>query len=56
MDLLKQEASLFSYASEDPLIDYISGGQKLFKQMMDGINRQFLSALFTRLEQQGLLK
>ncbi|MDR3642169.1 MAG: preprotein translocase subunit SecA [Candidatus Doudnabacteria bacterium] len=56
MDVLKQESSLFSYASEDPLVDFISDGQILFKHMMDNINRQFLSALFTRLEQEGLLE
>jgi len=53
MDVLKEEANLFSYASEDPLIDYILESRKLFEHMQSEIRRQFLSAIFLRLKQQG---
>lgn len=56
MDVLKEEASLFSYASEDPLIDYILESKKLFAQTQSEIKRQFLAALFLRLDQQGKIK
>ncbi|MDE2312495.1 MAG: preprotein translocase subunit SecA, partial [Patescibacteria group bacterium] len=35
METLKEEASLFSYASQDPLIEYILEGKKLFAEMLD---------------------
>ncbi len=53
MDVLKEEANLFSYASEDPLIDYIKESRHLFEQMQSEVNRQFLMAIFLRLKQQG---
>jgi len=53
MDVLKEEANLFSYASQDPLIDFILEGRKLFQQSQSAIKRQLLSAIFLRLEQQG---
>ncbi|MBI5530308.1 MAG: preprotein translocase subunit SecA [Candidatus Doudnabacteria bacterium] len=55
MDLLKQEANLFSYASEDPLIDYILESAKLFENMQKQIKRQFLTNIFLHLQQQGLI-
>ncbi len=55
MDILKEEANLFSYASPEPLIDFILEGKKLFGHMQSETRRQFLSAVFTRLEQQGML-
>jgi preprotein translocase subunit SecA len=56
MDVLKEGANLFSYASPDPLIDYVLEGKKLFLQMQSQIKRQFLSSIFTYLEQKGLIK
>ncbi len=56
MDVLKQEAGLFSYASEDPLIEYILEGRKLFESLKSDIKRQFLSSIFLHLEQKGLLE
>lgn len=56
MDVLKEEANLFSYASPDPLIDYILESKKLFSQMQVETKRQFLTAIFLRLDQQGLLE
>ena len=56
MDVLKEEAGLFSYASEDPLIDYILEGRKLFEAMKMDIKRQFLTSIFLHLEQKGLLE
>ncbi len=54
-EVLKEEAGLFSYASEDPLIDYISESQKLFSEMFINAKKQFLSTIFKRLNQQGSL-
>jgi len=56
MDVLKEEAGLFSYASEDPLIDYILEARKLFEELKSDVKRQFLSAIFLHLEQKGLLE
>ena len=53
MDILKEGANLFSYASQDPLIDYIKEGAKLFQHMESNLKRQFLTAIFTLLEQRG---
>ena len=53
MDVLKEEANLFSYASPDPLIDYILESRRLFEQMQSEVKRQFLMAIFLRLKQQG---
>ncbi len=55
MDILKQEAGLFSYASVDPLIDFIHDGGKLYENMHETIRRQFLRAIFLYLSKQGLL-
>lgn len=55
MDMLKEEANLFSYASPDPLIDYILESKKLFGQAIIDIKRQFLTAIFLHLDQKGLL-
>ncbi len=55
MDILKEEANLFSYASEDPLLDYIRDSRDLFAEMGKNIQRQFLQAIFLRLNQQGKL-
>jgi preprotein translocase subunit SecA len=46
MDVLKEESGLFSYANEDPLIDFISQGGQLYAQMQQKLRRQFLKALF----------
>ncbi len=54
MEVLKEEASLFSYASEDPLVDYILEANKLFGHMRDEINRQFCKSIFLYLNQHGL--
>ncbi len=56
MEILKEEASLLSYASEDPLIDYILEAKTLFENLQLEIKKQFLSAIFLRLNQQGMLK
>ncbi len=55
MDVLKEEANLFSYASEDPLIDFILESRRLFEHMQREIKEQFLSAIFLRLKQQGMI-
>jgi len=49
MDLLKEEAGLFSYATQDPLVDFILEGRKLFEQMSEDIQKQFLQTIFTRI-------
>jgi len=56
MDVLKEEAGLFSYASEDPLIDYILEARKLFDALKLDIKRQFLISIFLHLEQKGMLE
>ncbi len=56
IDVLKEEANLFSYANEDPLIDYILEAKKLFLAMQSDIKKQFISAIFLRLKQQGMLE
>lgn len=56
MDVLKEGANLFSYASPDPLIDYVREGKKLFGHMQEQMKQQFLTAIFTHLEQKGLLE
>ena len=56
MDVLKEEAGLFSYASEDPLIDFILESQKLFADMEKNIKKQFFRAVFLCLKQQGLME
>jgi len=56
MDSLKEEAGLFSYASEDPLIDYVLDARKLFEALKLDIKKQFLTAIFLHLEQKGLLE
>ncbi len=54
MDVLKEEASLFSYASQDPLIDYILEANKLFDHMQQDIKTQLVKAIFIYLNQHGL--
>lgn len=56
MDVLKEEANLFSYASEDPLIDFILDGKKMFERMLADLKENFLKIIFLRLEQKGELK
>jgi len=56
MDVLKEEANLFTYASPDPLIDFINEGRTLYIETCKNIERQFLNYLFLYLSQQGLLK
>lgn len=55
METLKEESSLFSYASQDPLIDYILEGQKLFNHMLEGVEKEFCTLIFKRLSQKSLL-
>ncbi len=55
MDVLKEEANLFSYASVDPLIDYILESKNLFDHMQADVKKQFLTAIFSSLAQRGLL-
>lgn len=55
MDVLKEESSLFSYASQDPLIEYILESRKLFSETQSAIQRQFLSSLFLYLDQKKLI-
>ncbi len=55
MDMLKEEANLFSYASPDPLIDYILESKKLFQQSILETKKQFLTSIFLLLDQKGLL-
>ena len=56
MDVLKEEANLFSYASTDPLIDFILESRKLFKQTISETKKQFLTALFLHLDQKGMIR
>jgi preprotein translocase subunit SecA len=56
MDVLKEEAGLFSYASEDPLNDYVLESRKLFESLKSDIKRQFLTAIFLHLDNKGLLE
>jgi preprotein translocase subunit SecA len=49
MEILKEESGLFSYASQDPLIDYILESKKLFEQMGEGIQTEFLQTIFCRI-------
>ncbi len=56
MEILKEEASLLSYASEEPLIDFILESKKLFSDMQIQIKKQFLTAIFLRLSQRGQIK
>lgn len=53
MDVLKQEANLFSYASEDPLIDFILQSKKLFEDMGLNIQKKFVKSIFLYLSQHG---
>jgi preprotein translocase subunit SecA len=56
MDVLKEEANLFSYASPDPLIDFVLESRNLFEQMLLEIKTQFLTAIFLYLENKGMLE
>jgi preprotein translocase subunit SecA len=56
MDILKEEANLFSYASPEPLIDFIKESGSLFREMNYLIQEQFLHSLFLHLSQRGMLK
>ena len=49
MDVLKEEAGLFSYASQDPLVDFILESKKLFEHMGEDIQTQFLQTIFSRI-------
>lgn len=56
MDILKEESGLFSYATQDPLLDFISDGRKLFTEMGKNIEKQFVTAIFLRLVQKGKIE
>ncbi len=49
MEILKEESGLFSYASQDPLIDYILESKKLFEHMGESIQTEFLQTIFCRI-------
>jgi len=55
MEVLKEEANLFSYASEEPLIDFIKESRQLFADLGKKIQAQFISSLFTYIQRQGKL-
>lgn len=55
MEVLKEEAGLLSYASEDPLIEFILESRNLFDEMGKGIQKQFIKSLFVLLLQKNLL-
>ncbi len=50
MDVLKEEANLFSYASADPLLDYIRDSRQLFADMGRDIQRTLVQNVFRALE------
>ncbi len=54
MDTLKEEAGLFSYASEDPLIDFILEGNRLFDHMKRDISSRLAKSIFLYLNQHGI--
>jgi preprotein translocase subunit SecA len=56
MDVLKEESGLFSYATQDPLMDFIKDGRKLFTEMGKSIERQFVASIFLRLVQKGMIE
>lgn len=49
VDVLKEESGLLSYASQDPLIEFVLESKKLFTDMQYEIKKQFFSSLFTHL-------
>ena len=51
IDILKQEANLFSYASEDPLIDYALESKKMFEKMLLDLKKRFLNLIFDYLKE-----
>jgi preprotein translocase subunit SecA len=55
MDVLKEESGLFSYASQDPLIDYVLESRRLFEHMTQSTYRKFLKSIFLFLSQKNLL-
>ncbi len=56
MDVLKQEAGLFSYATEDPLIDYVLESRRLFEHLEQEIREQLAKSVFLYLNQKGLIE
>lgn len=56
MDMLKEEANLLSYATEEPLIEFIEESRRLFDELGILIEEDFLKALFLYLSQKGLLE
>lgn len=56
MDILKEEAGLFSYASEDPLIDFIQESRALFADLGKNIQKEFVKSIFRYLNHQGELE
>lgn len=55
MDTLKEESSLLSYASVDPLIDFILESRKLFAHLGRDIQTTFLKTIFLLLSQRNWL-
>jgi preprotein translocase subunit SecA len=55
-EILKEEANLLSYASEEPLIDYIIESRNLFAELGKNIQAEFIQSTFTYLAQKGLLE
>jgi len=56
MEALKEESGLLSYASEDPLIEFILEARNLFEHMHLEVKRQFLKMVFQQLRQRGKLE
>lgn len=55
VEALKEEANLFSYASQDPLMDFIHDSKNLFNDLGKNVQSQFVTTLFKYLNQKKLL-
>ncbi len=53
METLKEEASLFSYATPDPLIDYALESRQLYKHLQTEIKERFVSLVFGYFNRKG---
>jgi len=56
MDVLKEESNLFSYANQDPIIDFIGQSKKLFEHLGQDIQKQYIKSIFLHLSQKGKLE
>lgn len=50
MDILKEESNLLSYASEEPLIEFISESKRLFENMEKEIEQDFFTILYKKIQ------